>query len=237
MKLSLPPNVTGSLSRTTSALDSILFLETKTKKNPPFLSEVERGCSLNRPMSGVRALCLIAETDHLSPVRVFSPVRAQSFFQMSRGFVERAQTTVLVLGPGIRLPITVISLCQSRGSGYPLCLMSCFHSAVIQANTLYSANTLSKVSTRELESPGTGGISIQAFELLIKSSRRRHHLFKERVKTLSLIVSEEKLRYERCDSRRVTTMTLGFMVLSVAGNLSSFWIKALSSVSEGRGSK
>lgn len=128
------------------------FLRQRQRKNPPFLSEVERRCSLNRPMSGVRALCLIAETDHLSPVRVFSPVRAQSFFQMSRGFVERAQTTVLVLGPGIRLPITVISLCQSRGSGYPLCLMSCFHSAVIQANTLYSANTLSKVSTRELES-------------------------------------------------------------------------------------
>lgn len=48
------------------------------------------------PMSKVgRILCLIAETDHLSLVRAFSPVRAQSVSKMNHSFVERTQKTVL----------------------------------------------------------------------------------------------------------------------------------------------
>lgn len=47
------------------------------------------------PMSKVsRILCLIAETDHLSLVRAFSPVRAQSVSKMNHSFVARTQKTV-----------------------------------------------------------------------------------------------------------------------------------------------
>ena len=164
-----------------------------------------------------RILCLIAETDHLSLVGGFSPVRAQSVSPNEPQLCWANTEDSLVRGR-LWLSVTVISRCQSR-QWMPLCPVYRFQSEmqwhVRRPESFYCTQTGWRFPRGKSYEANIGLHSkrlernpeqyvrhikypyntkwhmvwfhVLTFEPFITKSRQRHHLFK-REKTLSLIL-------------------------------------------------